>query len=305
VVDLNDTVRHFIDSPEYDDLMARHPGIDVVMDLDANAVLIKGSSVHLTKTLMNVVFNAAEAIVDNGTIHIRTHKERIAPGDLRLKGEPGNYAVLTVVGNGHGIASADLKRVFEPFFTRKVMGRSGTGLGMAIVWAAVEDHKGFIDIDSRIDHGTSVRLFFPATLEKRTYPRPFGEPVQLAGKGEEVLVVDDDLEHREIAMRMLIRLGYKTTAVESGEEAVAKFKERCRPNVVLLDMMLGDGLDGLETYRKILKLHPGQKAIIASSHSESQRVKKAQQLGVGAFIKKPYSLKDIGAAVRYEIDKNA
>lgn len=305
VVDLNDTVKHFIDSPEYDDLMARHPGIEVVAELDAGPVSIKGSPVHLTKTLMNVVFNAAEAIIDSGTIRIRLGKERIEPGDLRLKGAPGEYAVLTVVDNGHGIASADLKRVFEPFFTKKVMGRSGTGLGMAIVWAAVEDHKGFIDIDSQVGQGTSVRLFFPATLEKRTYPRPIGEPLQLAGKGEEVMVVDDDVEHREIAMRMLARLGYKTTAVTSGEDAVAKFEACCRPNIIFLDMMLGSGLDGLETYRQILKIRPGQKAIIVSGHSESQRVRQARQLGAGTFIKKPYSLLDIGAAVRYEIDKNA
>ena len=120
---------------------------------------------------------------------------------------------------------------------------------------------------------------------------------------KKILVVDDSLEHREIASRMLARLGYEVVGVESGETAIAKFKENYRPAVVLLDMQLGQGIDGYETYRQILSIHPVQKAIIVSGYSESIRVKKARRLGVGGYLKKPYSLKDIGAAVRYEIDR--
>ncbi len=303
VVDINDTVLHFLESPEYEDLMDRHPGVDIVTNLDSDIVPIKGSPVQLGKSLMNVVFNAAEAIVDTGKIHISTHKAHIGLGDSRLKGDPGDYAVLTVRDNGHGIPPMDLKRVFEPFFTKKVMGRSGTGLGMAIVWAAVEDHKGFIDIDSQVGIGTTVRLYFPTTMEKQTIPRLSGNLEFATGKGEEVLIVDDNLEHREIASRMLTRLGYEVTGVENGEAAIAKFKENYRPALVLLDMQLGSGIDGYETYRKILSLHSEQKTIIVSGYSESLRVKKARRLGAGGVLKKPYSLKDIGAAVRYEIDR--
>lgn len=302
VVDINDTIQLFLASPEYEDLMERHPGIDIVSDLDSAGVSIKGSPVHLSKTLMNIVFNAAEAIVDNGKIHISTHKEDIHLGDPRLKGDPGNYAVLTVKDNGNGIAPMDLKRVFEPFFTKKVMGRSGTGLGMAIVWAAVEDHNGFVDIDSQVGVGTTVRLYFPATLEKQTFPRPSGSDGIATGKGEKILIVDDNLEHREIASRMLTRLGYEVAGVENGEAAIAKLKEKYRPTVVLLDMQLGHGIDGYETYRQILSIHPEQKAIFVSGYSDSNRVKEARRLG-GGYLKKPFSLKDIGAAVRYEIDR--
>ena len=184
------------------------------------------------------------------------------------------------------------------------MGKSGTGLGMAIVWAAVEDHKGFIEIDSRVGQGTVVRLYFPTTLEERKFPLPVGDPMQYDGNGDSVLIVDDDVEHREIAIRMLTRLGYDVEATENGEAAIAKFEENYRPDIIMLDMMLGPGLDGLETYRRILKISPGQKAIISSGYSESERVRKARRLGVGAYVKKPYSLKEIGAAVRYEIDRS-
>ncbi len=300
VVDLNDTVNLFINSPECEDLMERHPGVTMEKKLNSEEVCVKGSPVHLAKTLMNIVFNSAEAIVEKGHIRITTGKQTIESGQY----DPGEYAVLTVEDNGHGIAAEDIKRVFEPFFTKKVMGRSGTGLGMAIVWAAVEDHKGFIEIDSRVGHGTKVQLFFPLTMEERKFPIPVGDPMQYDGKGEKVLVVDDDVEHREIAIRMLTRLGYDVKAAESGEAAIAKFKNNYRPDIVMLDMMLGAGLDGLETYRAILKFSPGQRAIISSGYSESSRVKKARRLGVGAYVKKPYSLKEIGAAVRYEIDRS-
>ncbi len=303
VVDIRDTIQRFLESPECEDLMERHKGVEIVTDLDDDIMPIKGSPVQLSNTLMNVVFNAAEAIVDEGTIRISTHQETIGIGDARLKGDPGDYAVMTIEDNGHGIAPHDVKQVFEPFFTKKVMGRSGTGLGMAIVWAAVEDHSGFIDIDSQIGVGTTVRLYFPATMEKQTFPRLAGDIEHASGKGEEILVVDDNLEHREIASRMLVRLGYEVAGAESGEAAVAKFEDGYRPAVVLLDMQMGPGIDGYETYRRILSIHPRQKGIIVSGYSESIRVKKARRLGVGGYLKKPYSMKDIGTVVRYEIDR--
>jgi PAS domain S-box-containing protein len=299
VVDLNEMVKLFLISPELEDLITRHPGIHIQTELSSEEVLVKGSPVHLSKSLMNIVFNAAEAIVDKGIIRISTEKKWLDTGEH----DSGHYSVLTVEDSGYGIAAEDLKHVFEPFFTKKAMGRSGTGLGMAIVWAAVEDHKGHIDIDSRIGHGTTVRLNFPATMEKRLFPLPVDDPMEYSGHGDSVLVIDDDLEHREIAHRMLTRLGYDVVAVKSGEVAVTKFEGGYRPDIVMLDMMLGPGLDGLETYRRILKVHPGQKAIIASGYSESSRVKKARMLGVGAYVKKPYSLKEISAAIRHEIDR--
>jgi CheY-like chemotaxis protein len=173
---------------------------------------------------------------------------------------------------------------------------------MAIVWAAVEDHMGFIDIDSQVGLGTTVRLYFPATLEKQTFPRPSGSNGLASGKGEKILIVDDNLEHRDIASRMLTRLGYEVAGVENGEAAIAKFKEKYRPALVLLDMQLGQGIDGYETYRQILSIYPEQKAIFVSGYSESDRVKQARRLGGGGFLKKPFSLKDLGAAILHEID---
>jgi CheY-like chemotaxis protein len=305
VVMANELVKEYLASPEFEDLMARNPNVVVKNRIGAELFAIKGSRIHLTKALMNIMINAAEAMPDGGTILISTHNETVRADDQRSPARGGEHFVLSVIDNGHGIAPEDLKRVFEPFFSTKQMGRSGTGLGMAIVWAAVQDLNGFIDINSQLNKGTTVRLYFPATEEKRTYrSNPPMQADDYKGRGENVLLVEDDTEHREIAGRMLTRLGYRVVTVDSGEAALAEL-EKGRPDLVVLDMILGSGLDGLSTYRRILDLNPKQRAIIASGFAETSRVRMALELGAGAYIKKPYSLKEIGTAVRYELDRES
>ena len=297
VLNLNQVVEAYLGSPEYDDLVKRHADIRFEVDLCPELKAIKGSAIHLTKTIMNVVLNAAEAMPQGGLIQIRTRNQSIEAHDRRLKGEPGEHAVLCVSDNGYGIAPEDIKKVFEPFFTKKVMGRSGTGLGMAIVWAAVEDLKGFIDIKSQVGRGTQVELFFPATTEKHA-PQSLKEvPLQPVGSGETILVIDSDDEHREIANRMLERLGYQVVAVESGDAALEKFSQSLKPDLVLIDMLMEHGLDGIETLRRILEFSPKQKIIVTGGFAGSSFVKKARELGAGAYLKKPYSLREIGTTV--------
>ena len=122
------------------------------------------------------------------------------------------------------------------------------------------------------------------------------------GNGETILVIDDVEEQRKIASRILSKMGYKVKSIASGEEAVHYLKENSA-DLLILDMIMDPGIDGLETYKKINKMHPGQKAIIASGFSESERVKKAQKLGAGIYLKKPYSLEKIGEAVRAALNE--
>ena len=216
--------------------------------------------------------------------------------------EQGDYVVLSVSDNGLGISSEDLKRVFEPFYTKKVMGRSGTGLGMAVVWGTVKDHQGHIDVESEEGKGTTFTLYFSATRNAST-----GNEVPLSieaysGHGESILVVDDMDSQREIASVLLTQLGYSVETSASGEEAVEMMKTT-KFDLVVLDMIMEPGIDGLDTYKQILALHPGQKAIIASGFSETTRVKAALALGAGQYVKKPYTLERIGMAVRQELDR--
>ncbi len=122
------------------------------------------------------------------------------------------------------------------------------------------------------------------------------------GRGESILVVDDVEEQRQIAFTILSELGYSVTTTSSGEEALDYMKNNFA-DLLVLDMIMPPGMDGLDTYRKIVALHPNQKAIIASGFSETARVKEAQRLGAGQYLRKPYTLESIGTAVKNELSK--
>ena len=305
VLNLNEMVTGYIASPEHQRLATDSSHIRIEMRLDGDLMNIKGSGVHLRKTIMNLVLNAFEAQPDEGQIVIRTFNRYI---DRAFKGydhvQEGDYAVLEIVDQGVGIPTEDLNRIFEPFYTRKVMGRSGTGLGMAVVWGTVQDHEGYIDVESTLDQRSEFRLNFPATRET---PSRIEAPLPIQaymGSGESILVVDDVKEQREIATNLLGRLNYSVESVESGMEAVEYLKDH-PSDLVILDMIMEPGIDGLETYRRILDIRPDQRAIIASGYSENNRVREAQQLGAGTYVRKPYMLESIGLAVRRELDRSA
>ena len=303
VVNLNMIVTEFLKSPEFGRLSSFHTQVDVEVDLSPDLHFIHASPVHISKTIMNLVSNAAEAMPEGGRVMISTANKYV---DKPIKGYDevlaGNYATLTVSDTGVGISPNDLEKIFEPFYTKKVMGRSGTGLGMAVVWGTVKDHNGYIDVLSAEKRGTTFTIYLPATDDaprKEFTQLPIEEYM---GQGETILVVDDMVEQREIASAMLNKLGYQVHAVPSGETAVDFLKDRT-VDLVVLDMIMKPGIDGLETYRRILKLRPDQKAIVASGFSLSQRVKEIQKLGAAIYLKKPYSIEKLGMAVRSELEK--
>jgi len=303
VVELNRIVTDYLKSPEHEKLKLYHPGIQVETNLETNLMNTMGSPLHLSKTVMNLISNAAEAMTNGDRIVITTGNRYI---DRSIAGydhvKEGDYVTLTVSDTGIGISKEDMERIFEPFYTKKVMGKSGTGLGMAVVWGTVKDHDGYIDVKSTEGKGTAFTLYFPATRKEFEKEKPLLSIAGYRGRGESVLVVDDVAEQREIASMMLTKLGYAVTSVSSGEAAIDYLKSHVA-DLLVLDMIMEPGLDGLETYKKIIERHPGQRAIIASGFSETDRVKAAQLLGAGAYIKKPYLLEKIGVAVRDELDK--
>ncbi|MCK4980365.1 MAG: response regulator, partial [Candidatus Delongbacteria bacterium] len=214
----------------------------------------------------------------------------------------GDYVICSISDTGVGIPPDDMERIFEPFYTKKVMGRSGTGLGMAVVWGTVKDLKGYIDITSKVGEGTTFELYFPISRKKLTQEKNNLPITEYSGNKETILIVDDIDIQREVASGMLKLLNYNVRSVDSGEKAIEYIKNN-KVDLIVLDMIMDPGINGLETYMRIKKISPDQKAIIASGFTNNKNVKEAQSLGAGSYIKKPYTLQKIGLAVQKELSR--
>ncbi|HQN19786.1 MAG TPA: response regulator, partial [Syntrophobacteraceae bacterium] len=164
------------------------------------------------------------------------------------------------------------------------------------------DHLGYVNVESEEGKGTTFTLYFPVTREGICGKEVPVSPADYMGNGESILVVDDIPQQRELATKMLTKLHYQVTSVSSGEEAV-QYLGQHTVDLVVLDMIMDPGIDGLETYQNMLELHPHQKAVIVSGFAETERVTEAQKLGAGAYVKKPYVLEKLGVAVRRELDR--
>ena len=302
ISNLNIIVEEYLASAEHRQLEKIHPFVNFTNDLDPDLLNVSCSKIHITKAIMNLVVNALEAIEGSGTVTISTYNRYV---DEPLKGyeqvRRGEHTVLSVSDDGPGIPSKELERIFEPFYTKKKMGRSGTGLGLAVVWNTVQDHRGYKDVKSS-DRGTVFELYFPAE-RKQMATREKEIPLKdYLGHGEKILVVDDDGRQRDIASALLRELDYHTAAVSSGEAAI-EYVKREPVDLIVLDMVMPGGINGRKTYEEIIKIYPGQKAIIASGYAKTKEVDIAQELGAGKYIKKPYTLEKIGVAVKKELEK--
>ena len=294
---LNELIRSYMTSPEFCKLASLYPGVQFVDSLTPDLATISCSPGHIQKLLMNLVTNAAEAIAGEGEVKVSTFNhvvtDQTPPYDLAA----GEYTILEVSDTGTGISSYDLDHIFDPFYTTKRMGRSGTGLGLAVVWNTVQDHDGHITVRST-DAGTSFIIYLPVSSESFTCKMVPGHSSleTLRGQGK-ILVVDDEENQREIAVKILSILGYSATAVKSGEEAI-DLVEKQKPDLILLDMLMDPGLNGRQTYERIVCRSPGQKAIVVSGYSDSEDINKVMAMGVLGLLKKPYTMESIGRIVK-------
>lgn len=269
-------------------------------ELAPDLLPINGGGAQLTRMLTNLVQNANEAMQGMGVLTVKTENVYL---DKPLEGyrtiTRGEYVKLSIADQGTGIEPEIIDKIFEPFFTTKKMDRMrGSGLGLSIVHGIVEDHQGYIIVDTTLGQGTTFSVYFPITREKHTPEQQ--ELLESPTGTERVLIVDDDPLQRKVIGELLSRLGYRVEAVNSGEEAVAHLKTQVH-DLIIIDMVMG-GIDGTETYRQICEIHPGQKAIIFSGFAMSQRVEEAIRLGANGFLAKPVHLRELASKVRGVLD---
>ncbi|KAB2890908.1 MAG: response regulator [Desulfobulbaceae bacterium] len=295
-INLNAVIEEYLGSSDFRTVQKFHPGIEVEADLADNLANVVGSRVHLRKILMNLISNACEATDAAGIVRVATANRVVdqPPRDTADLDE-GEYVTLTVADQGKGISTEDLEKIFEPFYSKKVMGRSGTGLGLTVVWNVVQDHRGHIDVATSAG-GTTFTISLPSTSSPARQPQQTVDLSLYRGGGETILVVDDVATQRQITCSILDRLGYRAEAVPGGEAAV-EFVRKQPVDLVLLDMIMSPGISGRETYERITRLHPGQKALIVSGYAETEDVRETLRLGAAAFLKKPLMIHDLATTI--------
>ncbi len=299
-ISINDVIRQYLETPNCLSLQSSHCAVTTTVALDDSVSNIMGSSSHLMKAIMNLVVNAFEAMPDGGSLTIKTSQEHLSQlhSDFSRITED-DYVILSIRDSGVGIDPRNIQKIFQPYYSNKQMGASGSGLGLAVVYGIVKDHKGYYDVLSELGEGAEFILYFPVSHQATIAAAP-AVGTDLEGTGT-ILVVDDVLEQREIAEQILVSLGYEVGTAASGRAALAYVAEHPVVDLVILDMILEKGFDGLDTYRDILKLNPNQKAIIVSGFAATDRVLKMQELGAGAFLKKPYTRQQLADAVKQQM----
>lgn len=294
-MNLNETINRAVNQMEpFPDTLI------IELDLNKDLMNIMGGPLQIFRVISNLLTNAREAMHDIGQLIIKTENYYVDKMVGKFVPIPkGEYVKLIITDNGCGIPEDVMPKIFDPFFTTKTTDKvRGSGLGLSVVHAVVEDHNGYIDVDTTISKGTTFYLYFPITREAIEKI----EDDRIIGGTENVLVVDDDPIQREVALKLLAKLGYKAHAVDSGEKALDFIKENPQ-DLILLDMIMPEGIDGAEAYKRALEINPNQKAIIVSGYTETDRVKEAQNLGAGSFVRKPLTLKTIAHVVRKELDR--
>jgi PAS domain S-box-containing protein len=293
---LNELIKKYLRSPEIRKIKVLQPRIEFSLKLADRIPKIECSPIHIQKILLNLITNASESIDDYGKVEIRTSCQLILPEDASQDLPAGEYAVLCVQDTGSGISQHDREHIFDPFYTTKKMGRSGTGLGLSVVWNTVQDHEGYIQVTSN-DSGTCFTIFLPVCRQsEQDLAKPEKEKQAAVSGNGTILVVDDEPVQRDIATKILSSQGYKVHTVAGGEQAVSFLQEQ-PVDLVILDMIMDPGMNGRETFEQIIRIRPSQKAIVVSGYSASKDIKRVMELGVRFLLKKPYTIAELGKAV--------
>jgi CheY-like chemotaxis protein len=298
-LDLNDVVE------EAASLLARVIGEDIELELCCAAApaFVQGDETMLVQVLMNLAVNARDAMPKGGKLTMTSELCEFSETEARRQPEArvGKFIHLCVADNGRGISPQHLPHIFEPFFTTKELG-SGTGLGLATVYGIVQQHQGWIEVSSRLDTGTTFSIFLPQALP----PAPAAaEPLPAPsrpGRGETVLLAEDELPVRRLARSLLQRQGYHVLEAASGVEACSLWEQHAgEVKVLLTDVIMPGGLSGLELARDLLEKKPGLKVIFTSGYSPDKVGLEAGLHQGMTFLQKPYSMQQLLAALRQSL----
>ncbi len=299
ILDINKLIKEFLNSSVVDMLKSNYKNIRLLYEpIQSETLRINGSDIHMTKVLMNLIINAFESISGSGVVRVTTYRD------------PKNHVVIKISDTGKGISESQREQIFDPFYSDKNSDKSGTGLGLAVVWGIVQDHHGNISVESLPGEGSTFLLAFPEAIEpynnlqNPTFTQQKSNSQHTTPPASRILIADDFEDQREVMGEALERLGHKVSTACDGREALSKILNE-KFDLVFLDMKMGDDWDGLETYENILKVSPNQNTVIVTGHSEDERIKKALALGVREVATKPMNFHQIQALVERSLASKA
>jgi two-component system, cell cycle sensor histidine kinase and response regulator CckA len=300
-LDLNDAVTNLLKM--LGRLIGEH--IDLHFDGKADLPSVAADSGMLDQVIMNLVVNARDAMPNGGRITISTSAVRLEKEQAGEGGEwrAGDFLRLTVADTGCGMDGDTLKRIFDPFFTTKELGK-GTGLGLATVHGIVAQHNGWVEVESTLGRGTTFHVFLPAVGGSAEEATPELELDLMPGGKETLLVVEDDRGVRRLLVQMLRAFGYQVHEAGTGREAVNLWQSGgLSIDLVITDMVMPEGMTGLELIEQLRILKPGLKAIISSGYSSDiVQAGVPGKAGIG-FLPKPYEMKTLATIVRECLDR--
>ena len=277
--------------------------IDIQTNLPTDLWTVLGDATQLHQVLLNLCVNARDAMPGGGTLtvsaenlDIDAHFASMNPG-----AQLGWHVALRVADTGSGMSPETMDKIFDPFFTTKELGK-GTGLGLATVIGIVKSHGGFLNVQSEPGVGTTFSVFVPATRDAEVAKKE-DEAAVADGRGELILVVDDEAPIREALVGTLSAHGYRAYTAEDGTDALALyFQRRGEIAVVLTDLSMGQ-MDGIALVRALRKIDPGARVIVSSGHFQKDNMAVLQGLGVEVLLEKPYTADKLLRALRKVLDQ--
>jgi PAS domain S-box-containing protein len=269
--------------------------LSLQLELEEKLPALRADQNQLQQVVLNLCVNARDAMEGPGTLTLSTR--RATPEELPANlPKDRTYACLAVRDTGSGMAPEVRARIFEPFFTTKAVNK-GTGLGLAVVYGIVASHEGAIEVDTAPGAGTTFRVYLPLT-EAAACTILSGKSEEFPGGHESVLVVDDEAPLRNLLEAALGRRGYRIATAADGLEAIERIMERGGAyDAVLLDLNM-PGASGLEVYKVIRATHPGLKVLVITGHLTPDARAEFERMGQHNFIKKPYTLGELGRSLR-------
>jgi len=246
---------------------------------------------QMSQVIQNLIINADQAMPNGGVITVQARNTQIKQ-TTNLPVTPGRYVVVTIKDQGVGISSEYVSKIFDPYFTTK---QKGSGLGLATTYSIMKRHDGHITVSSEVGVGTTFLLYIPAA-QTMAIESQEEEEALIAGAGR-ILIMDDEIEIRDILGKMLQHLGYEVTYANEGNDAIRHYQNAQHHHnpfvLAIIDLTIPGGMGGRETVRRLKEIDPNVLAVVSSGYCNDPVLANPENFGFKGVIAKPYNLLDL------------